>query len=620
MDEASKLVGELQQKLSELDLKVWKYQQDMAAEFEKYTAELLRGVPKDVSETVSKTMAEAMKGCTSLFPAKTGTKSTSAAGTTGIPEKGVGGDTFEQHQTLPSSAALRRPEQDMEDRPRSPHQREKEFEGVFIPSFIPLLDSTSRNERNPSYDYTPTTPPPGYKGKEREDEPSQVDASTDTRSLMNTPEANRPPTPSRKNTDEWSIASDHSDGNRRRSALRRTSTASNKDRGSPRRVRFEVEGVEVLTTSSPQQESILSGENQTGLFSDEEDDEAGSEMIEDVEKPPPKRISSSQALRNLSRSPLVDDGTQWTTVTAPPDGSASVATTNGFSEDSSSEDLTASNGESQSTPRGAFSENGTQNDLSPTNVAMETSDTNEDPENDSDDDEDMLDMPPLRRHSASQSASILSPADPPSIEGNKSPTSATRANKVLLGTDNSGLGSNSRIIDHKLSKSGDDDELFDFDEAIESSNPRARTHRLEDLDPIDPEDVDDEEHESDTADSPTQPSKPANSSASTYPYSSSPARPIIRPNKAPVKGVIGIYDKEPFSMPVVNPDLHAKAAAMGPVDSFVGSVHDGLSESNAQSFRAGVSVGSFSGTPKSMSERLMLEDIMEEEKKKRRRG
>lgn len=63
-------------------------------------------------------------------------------------------------------------------------------------------------------------------------------------------------------------------------------------------------------------------------------------------------------------------------------------------------------------------------------------------------------------------------------------------------------------------------------------------------------------------------------------------------------------------MPVVSPDIHAQAASYGPVSSFVGSVNgrSGLDESNVQSFRA--SVGSFSGTPKSMSERMMLDDMM----------
>ena len=61
MDDTSRLVSELQQKLSELDLKVWQYRRDMASQFAKYAEDLLRDVPKDVSDTVSKAIAESMK-------------------------------------------------------------------------------------------------------------------------------------------------------------------------------------------------------------------------------------------------------------------------------------------------------------------------------------------------------------------------------------------------------------------------------------------------------------------------------------------------------------------------------------------------------------------------------
>ncbi|KAH7348592.1 hypothetical protein BKA65DRAFT_398580 [Rhexocercosporidium sp. MPI-PUGE-AT-0058] len=505
----------------------------------------------------------------------------------------------------------------MEGSPRSPHEREKEFQGVFTPSYLPLLDSTSRNERRSSRDYNLTSPAPGFKGKEREDEPLQVDASTDTRSLMNTPEANRPPTPQRKNTDEWSVGSDHSEGSRRRSALRRSSSASNKERGSPRRVRFEVAGVEVLPTSSPQPESTISGDGPTSLFSDEDDEEGGSEMIEDVEKPPPKRISSSQALRNMSRSPLVDDGTQWTTVTAPPDGSASVATANGFSEDSSNQDMPARNGESQSSLGSTANGNGTVTEISPGIVRSSDKESQDRIETLSEDDEDMLDMPPLKRQSASQAASILSPANPPSIDDNKSPTSATRYSKAWQGNDNFGLGGELEIKDLNFKKEEDDD-LFHFDETLESSGvPPTGTESP-------PEDLDDEERDSFDTESAIRPTENREISSNKYGYTSSPARPIIRSSQmdtdgALTAGAVGSYKGHPFNMPIVSPDVHAQAASIGPLSSFVGSVNgrSGLDESNVQSFRA--SVGSFSGTPRSMSERLMMDQMMEAEKSESRR-
>jgi hypothetical protein len=63
-------------------------------------------------------------------------------------------------------------------------------------------------------------------------------------------------------------------------------------------------------------------------------------------------------------------------------------------------------------------------------------------------------------------------------------------------------------------------------------------------------------------------------------------------------------------MPIVSPEIHAKAEALGDMSSFVGSVHgtSGLDETDVLSFR---NSGVFSGTPKSMSERMYMDDLKE---------
>jgi hypothetical protein len=68
-------------------------------------------------------------------------------------------------------------------------------------------------------------------------------------------------------------------------------------------------------------------------------------------------------------------------------------------------------------------------------------------------------------------------------------------------------------------------------------------------------------------------------------------------------------------MAIVSDEIHAQAASLGAMNSFVGSVNgrSGVDESDEQSFRATGGVGSFSGTPKSMSERMMMEDLQEAE-------
>ena len=596
MDEATRLVTELQQKLSELDHKVWRYRQDMASEFTKYAENVLRDVPKDVSETVSKAIAESMKGYKSLNPDGLSSLESCATGTDSLALRVENGTSY--FTTSTASIPYQREDQEVES-PRSPHEREKEFQGLFTPSYLPLLDSTTRNERRSSYEPQPS-PSIAEKGKEREMD-SHIDAGTEVAgSLAASPELRRPETPKRKNTDEWSLASDASDGPVRRSALRRSSSSS---KGlSPRRVRFDVAGEEVLPTASPiPAESILAEAIPSASFADTSDDEAGSEQVEDIDDPLPKRISSSQALRALSRGPLEDDGTQWTTVSAPPDGSASVPAVSGVHLEDSEEDLSVNGRPSvhfaDTTAPVTIPDKVTQT----TPAGNKTSDNAHDAETPSDDE--MLDMPPLKR-SQKSSASILSPIKPPNIDHNPTLTAATRSPSKLHFDLNEFMSQQSENEDGDFKFLEDEhDELFPFDEN-ESNDLRSP-----------PE----EEHVDTDSDSPVSPvtrREPLGVSE----FSRSPAREIPKPaapnpSTAPSKGVVGSYKGRPFSMPIASDEIHAQAASLGNVNSFVGSVdgRSGLDESDVQSFRASSGVGSFSGTPKSMSERMMMEELLEAE-------
>ena len=71
-------------------------------------------------------------------------------------------------------------------------------------------------------------------------------------------------------------------------------------------------------------------------------------------------------------------------------------------------------------------------------------------------------------------------------------------------------------------------------------------------------------------------------------------------------------------MPIVSDEVHAQAASLGAINSFVGSVdgRSGLDESDVRSFRASGGIGSFSGTPKSLSERMMMDEMLETEEAK----
>lgn len=596
MDEASKLVSELQAKLTDLDQKVWQYRRDMGAEFEKYAKSLLRDVPKDVSETVSKVMTEKFKGhnAISVFPIES-----CAPGTGTRVLNGAGSEDAARPHVVAIPNPLLAPEQEdrMVERPRSPHEREKEFQGVFTPSYLPLLDSNSRNERRSSYDHPASPPPLDLKGKGKE-ETMGVDATTDTRSLSVTPEATRPPTPRRKNTDEQSVVSDASDGLPRRSALRRSSSAT---KGSPRHVRFDFAGEEVLPTASPQPMSMLDGES-TGAFMDDSDDE-GLEQIEDVEHPPPKRISSSQALRALSRSPLVDDGTEWTEVRAPPDGSASIAASNGASQESSSDDLFMGG-------RGSRSRDISHEESSEAEKVPESgsgNNGNREVEETSDDE-----MPEMRPR-ATAPASMLSPPIPADINSNRSPTASTRPSKTFREMD-FGLKEDTDLSDLKFANTKDDhdeeDDLFDFDENV--SSPLAKSRKPQYLSDEEAEE-DDEKASPSSGDSASSSSPTSKLTTNTSAYATSPARGILRPaqnDAAPIKTVIGSYNGKPLKMDIVSPEIHAQAAAAGPFESFVGSVKDGREASVRGSARGG-GAGSFGGVPRSFTERMMMEDIAE---------
>lgn len=595
MDEASRLVAELQSKLAELDSKVLKYRQDMTHEFEKYAADLLRNVPSEISESVSKTIAESIKSYSSLNP-------------TGVGAAAIESCAEGNHDLVsttpgvsPIPTPLRKIAEDMlgGSPQRSPHEREKEFTGLFTPSYLPLLDSTNRNERRSSYPISPPALTTINMFENMDAHKEYVDGSTEVgKSLAPSPVATRPQTPKRRNTDnsEVSTNSDRSDGTLKRSALRRSSSASKGT--SPRRVRFELEqGGEILPTASPADTLILS-------TNDGDLEEGGVEQIEDIaeEEPAPKRISSSQALRALSRSPLVDDGTEWTTVAAPPDGSASVETQNGFSRDSSDSSLLT-----------AVPSNGSIRNA-PAPITAEHED-----ETASDGEDDMLDMPPLKRHG-------------PSTHSMLSPTSAfalTMPKNMSASSLNSHSPSPSKETENvppvTLADADEDenDDLFDFEEATPLQTSSSKTGKY--IDDIDEEDEDLAENSS----SLNTPKPSASLSASVEPislsYSRSPAtKTPALPTKSLLSGSLSSYYERdgtkktlPFADPIVSPELHKSVLEMGDVHTFVGSIHgrSGVDESDEMDYMGSIGVGANGGVPGSMSERLMMDEYLEAREK-----
>lgn len=315
LTDTTKLIDELTSKLLDLDKKVSVYRLGMATEFTKYSEELLKNVPDDVAYRVSRAIEESLPNFPSLYPP--GSQPSSRSHTPTILEEIAWHGNKSPPPILPhTSGQPKEPQNHNSSKPSQTIQRERdqEFSGLFVPSYLPLLDSVDRPPHLP----TASLDASGSAELEATSTPELTQSSDGRR-------ARQRPVPLRRSTTDTSVdsvASDTSSAKTRKSALRRSSASSKAD--SPResrRVRFDFAGKEVLPSSSPQtstdtltdadttrsQEKSAEVENS---YAASEGDIEG-EQDEHTEKP--KKVSSSQALRALSKAPL-DEGTVWTVV------------------------------------------------------------------------------------------------------------------------------------------------------------------------------------------------------------------------------------------------------------------------------------------------------------------
>lgn len=657
MDESSRLIAQLQQKLRELDHKVAVYRQDMASEYTKYADGLLRDVPEDVSTNVRKAIAEGIASYPSLAPVSV------------VPQLGTGyNDASINHQTLllpdADSNAIQRPpiyHSISEPPPRSPHARDKEFHGVFTPNYLPLLDSRHKEEESIVHSagideiVSNATPAISFTRPQGASVPFPTSSSY-------TPESPLPklPVPRRRNTENIPTSSDRSDSPMPRSALRRRSSSLKSH--SPRRVRFEFEGKEFETTSSPIPPAPISeaADNGSSLPRDtqlDSDDEVECEMVEDIaDVPPPKKVSSTQALRALSRGPIEDDGTKWTSVTAPPDGSASIEgevkngeewdEDVGEKEESDDEDEdeflamgsrrkpTNSTGSKGLLSSALGNSNDTtneirQNDGLGTTISANGSKAEADEAAEKDDVlAEMSPLKPMRSHRA------FSNEIPSSVPAPISTNFKTSQSNATVGANPKGWratspSSNDITQRQPQTTSGslpktteeDDEELFGFEDESGSSGGTRPKPYIE-QNPTEDEPKDDNLHEDKVVSELSQ-------------YSRSPARGIVkrRLSGSDTSGALShvqsgsfragggsLRGNHPFNTPVVNEAVHAEAARLGPLNSFVGSLSgnsgpdpcDISSYTGIGSFRG--TNGLFAGTPVSLTERMMLEDYLESQK------
>lgn len=546
MDGSSKLITDLNCKLAELDLRVWRYRRDMTAEFNRYATDAVRDVPADVVETVSQSLAQDVHVYTSLRPQ------------TDLATRPL--------LVVPSPPLTTSPEQDSPPTAHD-HDREHDFQGLFTPSYLPLLDGTSREryhreraiplrpKHNGSEDrVTNMRSEEGLAGVMADGSENNRPAQEDMDKTTSPSSVPRPPRPARRSTDEASMSSDHSGGPVRRSALRQTSSGSTPH--SPRRVvRFDVEGEEVLPTASPPREI----EGEKGLL-----DEPG--LLDSDSPPRKKKQSSTKALQALSRMPIDENDGPWITMGSDADGRAVRLEPGQIDAELEAKDPAPDNSDDEDLPS----------------------------------DDDMAGMPPLTKMRG-QRPTAFSP--PPSVAADDeppSPASPVRSTtKRFLSLDNPNYSPDADK-DEEEQFEHDDQDLFRFDESGYDQRTQLEEHEESDSDP--------------GLEMAVRRNSPTDLELSRSPAMTIPSRLATTPTATTTatgsQAPVGSYKGASFNMPIVSPELHAQAASMGDVFSSVGSLKD---MDVVQSYRESLRDGSFTGAPRSFKERMMLEDLAEAE-------
>ncbi|RGP81609.1 hypothetical protein FLONG3_341 [Fusarium longipes] len=594
MDEAS-LVNSLSQRLSELEHKVHTFRHEMAADFLRYYHELLRDTQPDIASNVAQSLAKSLPKYPDLSSALTNLD----------PDLGLDSRTLTQRHLSPP-ATVATSGSGAAEPPGSPHDRHHD-ELLF---YLPLLEgSPPRQPASPSLVDNHThldmlLPEPSIqvdekKGAATGQEQEQQQPDTDQLENVFSALAQSPGRPGhvRRSTND-TISSSHSERSETktpRSALRRSSSGS-KPPQSPRRVRFDVMGAEVLPTASPQPTDSMIPAAAPGLSVDPV--RTNSMLDDDLEDlPPPRKISSSEALRALSRAPL-EEGV-WTEVNSNPDQTSG--------EERGTPALVSSSPAERQSNLMIFAPEPPSSRHVPESVRIERTlgSVSEEPDEDEESsDDDFLSM--AKPKSFSNKKTPVSPSlnRIPEEGQSKEPIAS-----VVSSTEVPSLGAKKEpgTIEDLEEGMDEEDDMFHFEDAGETSalpKPKSQSKPL----------ITEEEEETEV-DLPDVPESEQSL------YATSPAVHITKPPSTSVPtmpavarfqaGSVGSYKGRPVIMPVVrNPEVHAQAASLGHFNTFVGGLdgRSGMDEADLSSFRASVANTGFSGTPRSFTERLMMEE------------
>lgn len=591
MDGTTVIISGLLDKLAELEEKVNNYRQDMAQEFRRFSHDLLHDVPEQVSIRVEEALADKLHKFPVLGPAVALNTASADLGRSAVGRWARCG-RVSPPPVLPHTSGVPPNDGSPPDR-----DRDREFHGLFTPSFLPLLEVMPPNQ-SAAKSTAPLLPALTQDTPFRDTRESSPHVQLDA--------AGQPPGSARHWTTEETtapIALADKGSHARRSALRRSSSGSAKDIHGPRRVRFDVEGEEVLPTSSPPILPLIHDLATSPLLNDPAApicDALGHIIVFDEEAsalgtspPRPKKISSTERLKALARN-STEDTSNWTVVGETHDDDEDEE--EGlvmFSPRKRSKApcleqapiAALKNGTGSPHPQDIRSNPSTRGDQDNRGIGKEAGN-----------------IPELASPTPSKGKERLSPplthretAPEAGLEG------SPRLRQVLpirIKSPGSSLLSPPR-------QGGDTEEeaMFKFEDDGGSLPQVTGTPAKY---------IEEEEEESETEQQIELPTSNSPETASTGLLSRSPAIPIAKPASLPATSAIssswkqagasaGSYKGTPFMIGVVrNEEVYRKAAEMGDFKSFVGSVdgRSGMDESDQHAF---------GGTPRSLGERLMAE-------------
>ncbi|KAG6040881.1 hypothetical protein E4U41_006793 [Claviceps citrina] len=408
-----------------------------------------------------------------------------------------------------------------------------------------------------------------------------------------------------------SASSDKSDSKPPRSAMRRMSSISKLPQ-SPRRVRFDFMGEEVLPTSSPQPSVSIAARTPSPEPTDDEPgctSNLATDPGEDEEEPSSLKVSSSDALRALSRAPLDEDGTVWTVVNSDSEEFATNESVSTQSHQAESPDASSITSAAVRSPASKEEMNMLRNQTSSKTTTFNT--VVHDLSNSEDDSTDEDDILSMAKHKTSPSLSARAPSMPASSNSNHNVALGEIGGKSSRRTNSKRAGL-TETRDEAISVAvpalvPEEEGIFHFEEEGLEFPERASDQTSEEEEQNEPEE-DLSDHEMDTS-----PPRPASL------FARSPAIPIPRQMQVlvdsqsmmpstirykPMSLNVGSYKGQPLIMPVVrNAELMEEILSSERERSSAGFQPSTLQKIIEERLAA--------GPPRSLSERLMIEDMME---------